>query len=202
MNTTVSDLGARIAKLRKKSKKNQKQVANDLGISQALLSHYENGIRECGLDFLKKIADYYKVSCDFLLGRDFGQINLTKFNRIVDSDDDSVLSLETLCKIHLSLLCKLSDDERLKKNTIDFLSVSDYLLLNYAVKNGLLPNSWLGSQIKPKQLDFLNTACINSLEVENENITNKNSKSAVPTCIKTLEEHVYEYFHLSVAKLM
>ena len=39
------------------------------GISQALLSHYEKGIRECGLDFVIRCADYYHVSCDYLLGR-------------------------------------------------------------------------------------------------------------------------------------
>ncbi len=48
----------------------QKQAAQDLGISQALLSHYEKGIRECGLDFLIRAADYYGVTCDFLLGRE------------------------------------------------------------------------------------------------------------------------------------
>ncbi len=47
----------------------QKQAAEDLGISQALLSHYEKGIRECGLDFVVRVADYYNVSCDYLLGR-------------------------------------------------------------------------------------------------------------------------------------
>ena len=31
--------------------------------------HYEKGIRECGLDFVVKVADYYNVSCDYLLGR-------------------------------------------------------------------------------------------------------------------------------------
>ncbi len=58
-----------ITMLRKEKKYSQKQVAEDLGISQALLSHYEKGIRECGLDFLIKVSDYYSVSCDFLLGR-------------------------------------------------------------------------------------------------------------------------------------
>ena len=47
----------------------QKQAAEDLHISQALLSHYEKGIRECGLDFVVRVADYYGVSCDYLLGR-------------------------------------------------------------------------------------------------------------------------------------
>lgn len=55
--------------IRKERGISQKQAAADLGISQALLSHYEKGIRECGLDFLKRCADYYEVSCDYLLGR-------------------------------------------------------------------------------------------------------------------------------------
>ncbi|MDD5796090.1 MAG: helix-turn-helix domain-containing protein [Oscillospiraceae bacterium] len=58
-----------ICLLRKERGLSQRQVANDLDISQALLSHYEKGIRECGLDFLVKIAVYYGVSCDYLLGR-------------------------------------------------------------------------------------------------------------------------------------
>lgn len=58
-----------ITMLRKEKNLSQKQAAADLGISQALLSHYEKGIRECGLDFLNKAADYYDVSCDYLLGR-------------------------------------------------------------------------------------------------------------------------------------
>ena len=55
--------------LRKERGLSQKQVAGDMGISQALLSHYEKGIRECGLDFLVKTAEYYGVSTDYLLGR-------------------------------------------------------------------------------------------------------------------------------------
>lgn len=55
--------------LRKERGLTQKQAAAELGISQALLSHYEKGIRECGLDFLIKAADYYEVTTDYLLGR-------------------------------------------------------------------------------------------------------------------------------------
>ena len=55
--------------LRKERGVSQKQVAADLQVSQALLSHYEKGIRECGLDFVVRAADYYGVSCDYLLGR-------------------------------------------------------------------------------------------------------------------------------------
>ena len=64
-----SDFPMIISMLRRERRLSQKQVAADLGISQALLSHYEKGIRECGLDFLVKTAEYYDVSCDYLLGR-------------------------------------------------------------------------------------------------------------------------------------
>lgn len=54
--------------LRKERKMTQKKVAEELGVSQALLSHYEKNIRECGLDFVVRMSEYYDVSCDFLLG--------------------------------------------------------------------------------------------------------------------------------------
>lgn len=47
----------------------QRKAAAALGISQALLSHYENGIREPGLAFVARACDFYHVSADFLLGR-------------------------------------------------------------------------------------------------------------------------------------
>jgi transcriptional regulator with XRE-family HTH domain len=58
-----------ITLLRKERGLSQKKAAEELDVSQALLSHYEKGIRECGLDFVIRAADYYDVSCDYLLGR-------------------------------------------------------------------------------------------------------------------------------------
>ncbi|MFT9055747.1 MAG: helix-turn-helix transcriptional regulator [Ethanoligenens sp.] len=55
--------------LRKEMGISQKKAAGELWISQALLSHYEKGIRECGLEFVVRAADFYGVSCDYLLGR-------------------------------------------------------------------------------------------------------------------------------------
>ena len=55
--------------LRKERGLRQKEAADKLGVAQALLSHYENGKRECGLDFLVTAADFYGVSVDFILGR-------------------------------------------------------------------------------------------------------------------------------------
>lgn len=64
-----SDFSRTLALLRKEKKISQRTAAADLGVSQALLSHYENGLREPGLGFVVRAADYYSVSCDYLLGR-------------------------------------------------------------------------------------------------------------------------------------
>ncbi len=56
----------------------QRKAAADLGISQALLSHYENGLREPRLEFVVKACDYYGVSADYMLGRSFDGYNELK----------------------------------------------------------------------------------------------------------------------------
>lgn len=58
-----------LSRLRHEKGVSQRQAAQELGVSQALLSHYENGIREPGLAFVVKACDYYRVSADYLLGR-------------------------------------------------------------------------------------------------------------------------------------
>lgn len=63
------DFSHTLSLLRKEKGISQRVAAEDLGISQALLSHYENGIREPGLAFVSKVCDYYHVSADYLLGR-------------------------------------------------------------------------------------------------------------------------------------
>ena len=65
----LSDFSRILTHLRKEKGISQKKAAEQLGVSQSLLSHYEKGIRECGLLFLVRAADYYGVSADFLLGR-------------------------------------------------------------------------------------------------------------------------------------
>ncbi|MEG2633124.1 MAG: helix-turn-helix transcriptional regulator, partial [Oscillospiraceae bacterium] len=63
--------------LRKERGITQKEAAANLGVSQALLSHYEKGIRECGLDFVVRASEFYGVSCDYLLGRSPDRTGLT-----------------------------------------------------------------------------------------------------------------------------
>ena len=58
-----------LSALRREKNISQRKAAADLGISQALLSHYENGTREPGLAFVCRVCDYYGVTADYLLCR-------------------------------------------------------------------------------------------------------------------------------------
>ena len=65
----AQNFAERLSDIRHEKGISQRKAAADLKISQALLSHYENGAREPGLLFVSRACDYYGVSADFLLGR-------------------------------------------------------------------------------------------------------------------------------------
>lgn len=65
----MCSFGDRMSTLRRARELSQRKAAAELGISQALLSHYENGSREPGLSFVVRACDYYGVSADYILGR-------------------------------------------------------------------------------------------------------------------------------------
>lgn len=77
-----TDFSRSLALLRREKGVSQRLASSELGISQALLSHYENGVREPGLAFVCRACEYYNVSADFLLGRTMSRDGTT----ILDAD--------------------------------------------------------------------------------------------------------------------
>ncbi len=124
--------------LRKERKITQKKAAADLEVSQALLSHYEKGIREPGLNFLIKCADYYDVSCDYLLGRSpepSGKaISVDDIPNADAENRDGVLSGSILATLNKKLIANslniLFDLLGKSGNTEILKLVSDSLFLN------------------------------------------------------------------------
>lgn len=55
--------------LRKQKGISQLKMAMDLDLNQNSISRYESGEREADYKTLIKIADYFDVSVDYLLGR-------------------------------------------------------------------------------------------------------------------------------------
>lgn len=83
----LSDFSRVLTHLRKEKGVSQLKAAQALGVSQSLLSHYERGIRECGLLFLVRAADYYGVTVDYLLGRSYEKNGTTiTVDELADED--------------------------------------------------------------------------------------------------------------------
>ena len=59
-----------LLQLRKQNDLSQEQVAQIIGVSKQAYGHYEREERELGYDMLCKLADYYDVSVDYLIGHD------------------------------------------------------------------------------------------------------------------------------------
>ena len=57
----------RLRDLREDKDLKQKDVADILGIHQTVYSRYERGYQTIPLEHLVKLAEFYKVSVDFLL---------------------------------------------------------------------------------------------------------------------------------------
>ena len=58
-----------LRQLRKSKKINQATLAEALGMSQATITFWENGKRTPDIEMLSRLADYFNVTTDYLLGR-------------------------------------------------------------------------------------------------------------------------------------
>jgi transcriptional regulator with XRE-family HTH domain len=92
----MTTYGDRIHLLREKHALTQEELAGKLGISRASLSHYETSRREPDYETTNKIATFFKVSIDYLLGRSNNPDAVldTDVRDFVDSlelSDDSIL---------------------------------------------------------------------------------------------------------------
>ena len=59
----------RLRDMREDNDLKQADIAEYLGIAQTVYSRYERGFQTIAVEHLLKLADYYNVSTDYLLGR-------------------------------------------------------------------------------------------------------------------------------------
>ncbi len=58
----------RLKELRQEKGVNQIVLAKELGVSKAVISFWENGLREPTLSNLIAIANFFEISLDYLVG--------------------------------------------------------------------------------------------------------------------------------------
>ena len=139
-NEKLSKFSEILSKMRKERGVSQKKAAADLGISQALLSHYEKGIRECGLDFVIKCSKYYGVTTDYLLGVSENRNGMSNdvLANITSTDGRSAKALAQSTKYLLEMASAATDGK--KDNYVyDYFMLCAYRGALTLAKAGVLP---------------------------------------------------------------
>lgn len=138
--TKLSKFAQVLSSLRKERGISQKKAAEDLGISQALLSHYEKGIRECGLDFVIRCSEYYGVTADYLLGISDSRtgVDMSGLAENGNMEQSAVQTLAAASNIILKMI-STSKDVSAGKYIYDYYTLCIYRGALTMAKAGMLP---------------------------------------------------------------
>lgn len=182
MSTSIS---TRLVKLRKDMNLSQKDAAKALGVSQALLSHYEKGIRECGLDFLCRASLFYDVSTDYLLGMSGARISSDALLNLSDVPQDAELRMATILRAASALLEIMGSNGNQNSEKIKSIYIlTIYKIYICALNQGILPAN---SNLHPEITPFLSSSLLDYIL---SSISSGEEKAAkpqkLPMCIDTV----------------
>ena len=93
------ETGEIIEKLRRERKMPQKELAAILNVSVGTVSNYENSVHYPDLPMLHKLADFFDVSAEYLLGRSEYRDDTKKLNEKVSADYSLVDYVNTLMEV-------------------------------------------------------------------------------------------------------
>ncbi|MGN0533397.1 MAG: helix-turn-helix domain-containing protein [Eubacterium sp.] len=191
-----------LSQLRKERGISQKKAAADLGISQALLSHYEKGIRECGLDFVIKCSEYYGVTADYLLGISNSR-NGIDTDKIFNKTADGNSALGTLADATQSLLNLIASakDKTAIKYIYDYYTLCVYRGAVTMAKAGILPKEMfkldfnLGRELASASIAVEDARFV-FIEDRSRNGSDLGEKTALHSVIENAEEQILTNFIL------
>lgn len=199
-----------LSELRKEAGLSQKEAASKLGISQALLSHYEKGIRECSQSFLLKAADFYDVTCDYLLGR-------TVEKNIVNSAAEAIFDVhhsdsnptpQTLVKASMAITHLMRNGDKENGVNVDLLfAIEIYKLILLQANAGNLPKNWAGRAYKNGKVNCSNTFLsiieyIANCTINPKQNINPEPDAPVPEAVKTLVEYAENFVFTNLAETL
>lgn len=197
----LSKFASKLSQLRKERGISQKKAASDLGISQALLSHYEKGIRECGLDFVIRCGEYYGVTTDYLLGvseRRNG-VDLTDLNNSVEGGETDFSTLVQATKYLLNLINV--DNNKVKDFVLDYYTLCAYRGAITMAKAGILPKELfklefaLGRELASAALAVEDAKFV-FIEDKSRTGSDMFEKTPLHKMIQKAEEHILNTFIL------
>ena len=199
-----NNLGKRIKFLREQKELSQLELAKILNISNSTLSQYEAGNRVPGDDIKNKIADYFNVSVDYLLGRTDDPIPYTqalgRINRVEManfSDRLRQLRLENdltqeqfgkifgIVKFTVSLYenGKSTPDDETKKKIAEYFNVS----LDYLMGFSDIRNPYKDKEEDHTKSDELIEYVIGEAEKHGYNLKDKSKEEIAKIIVKALK---------------
>lgn len=127
-NFSFAEIGDRVKLVRKKAKKNQKNFADELGLSQSHISNIEKGNDKPSLTLIKLICLKYEIAEEWLL---YGKGNMNLYEEWDLSDDGLYAKYASFKKVAEQLINELSGED--KKNFVGsycfFLTIADGIKL-------------------------------------------------------------------------
>ena len=94
----MKELGERLRILRESVKLSQVKMADLLGVKQSSINRYENGQATPTVELLRKYADYFDVSMDYIFARcDDPHGKLYEANPPVDANNPELRKFVEMC---------------------------------------------------------------------------------------------------------
>lgn len=197
----LSGFPERMTELRVEKSLSQKDAAKDLLISQALLSHYEKGIRECGLEFLCRAADYYGVTADYLLGRSESRSGLSETD-LDDRAEDAIFGTASVYRAAIMAQERInSGGAPAGEVSVLLYATTLYRTMLAASRCGYIPKRWFS--LPPRYADSFALGAFESLITGfPEKATDaKRRGGSQPLCIETLINTVEESIRKAAGSL-
>lgn len=156
MNTNFNE---RLVEMRIEKGLSQKEAASDLGVSQALLSHYEKGIREYSLSFLCRAAEYYNVTTDYILGVSDSRSGF-EAKELEDNKEDTAFNTNSIYKAAIMTHERMNAGSFQAGEYADILyAATIYRTLFAAAQKGYIPKRWFS--LPPK---YAQSFCLSLVE--------------------------------------
>lgn len=191
-----------LSQLRKERGISQKKAASDLGISQALLSHYEKGIRECGLDFVIKCSEYYGVTADYLLGISESRNGVdTSYLSGLTHDETAGNTLIAGTKFLLDVIATAKDEDA-ANYIYDYYTLCAYRIALTLAKTGMLPTELfkldltLGKELASAAIAVEDARFV-FIEDKSRTGTDLAERTALHKIIEKAEEQILSSFFMS-----
>lgn len=167
------------------------------------MSHYEKGIRECGLDFVIRCSEYYSVTTDYLLGVSESRngFDVDAMNQQEEENGEfSVFTLGKATKYLLDLAATASDEGALKYVS-DYYTLCVYRGAITLAKAGLLPKEMfrldytLGRELASAALSVEDAKFV-FIEDKSRTGSDLGEKTALHSLIEKAENIIYNTFVL------